>query len=428
MALVIPGSEFLETSTTAVARDGSCPVASIFSSGVFVSESFCKTPQSFDVVLRTPWQLKSLSVGVRCQRSCVDALRVLVWDNRSAENVETTENLLASAGRISEFVGSDGILEFTNERFTSRRGWRRHQDHRSNSSVCLRMRGRAAKCVKKLRLIVTRMTNSRSISVSGISLKGSPCVCCVGDAEASRIYASIFKQEVIAGPGPSLITPTVSEKQQSCSSVKKIPPPCSSTEEVPEEYVDAITCEIMTFPVTLPSGLAVDKSTWERLKAEECRSGRIIARDPFSGLPLPDYPVLDERLKLKIDAYFSAGAVGGEGNSSKLLDGNQNTGCPSPPSKKGRVERRTQIMHEEGESVDDVLQKLIKAAPWKNTTHSLDTIKCVVCEQCPSPEYKFNRCGHFVCRSCLTDNFEVQCTVCHEMRKAKQVTRTHVCR
>lgn len=43
----------------------------------------------------------------------------------------------------------------------------------------------------------------------------------------------------------------------------------SAGDEIPPEFIDPITCEIMTLPVILPSGVVVDRTTLDRHLAEQ---------------------------------------------------------------------------------------------------------------------------------------------------------------
>ncbi|XP_030046864.1 RING finger protein 37 [Microcaecilia unicolor] len=75
--------------------------------------------------------------------------------------------------------------------------------------------------------------------------------------------------------------------------------------DVPEEFLDPITLEIMTFPLLLPSGKIIDQSTLEKCNQSEAAWGRMPS-DPFTGVtysqhshPLPHPP-----LKARIDSFL----------------------------------------------------------------------------------------------------------------------------
>merc|ERR1711874_110249 len=75
--------------------------------------------------------------------------------------------------------------------------------------------------------------------------------------------------------------------------------------EIPQEFLDEITQELMTIPMTLPSGKTVDKTTVER-----CEEGQAMwggqPRDPFTGRLFTDTvkPVFSAGLKSRIDRFI----------------------------------------------------------------------------------------------------------------------------
>lgn len=76
--------------------------------------------------------------------------------------------------------------------------------------------------------------------------------------------------------------------------------------DIPEEYLDTLTCEIMTVPMLLPSGQNVDLSTLERFEDVEATYGRRPS-DPFTGLTFTAArrPLLNTVLKVRIDRFLS---------------------------------------------------------------------------------------------------------------------------
>lgn len=74
--------------------------------------------------------------------------------------------------------------------------------------------------------------------------------------------------------------------------------------EIPEDFLDPITWEIMTQPVLLPSGNVIDQSTLEKFKQNENIWGRP-ASDPFTGIPFDKVnPILMPVLKSRIDKFL----------------------------------------------------------------------------------------------------------------------------
>ncbi|XP_068745214.1 RING finger protein 37-like isoform X1 [Montipora capricornis] len=81
-------------------------------------------------------------------------------------------------------------------------------------------------------------------------------------------------------------------------------------EDIPEDFLDPITYELMTVPLLLPSGHNIDRVTLEKHITAERLWGRI-ASDPFTGKVFSDTskPVPNSALKVRIDKFLLTSAV-----------------------------------------------------------------------------------------------------------------------
>lgn len=81
--------------------------------------------------------------------------------------------------------------------------------------------------------------------------------------------------------------------------------PAFESFEIPEEFLDGLTFEIMSIPVRLPSGNVIDEQTFERFNKQEAGWGRPPS-DPFTSQPITAErrPVYDTALKARIDAFL----------------------------------------------------------------------------------------------------------------------------
>ncbi|CAF1664348.1 unnamed protein product, partial [Didymodactylos carnosus] len=72
----------------------------------------------------------------------------------------------------------------------------------------------------------------------------------------------------------------------------------STTPEVPREFIDPLTCNLMTVPVILPSGIIIDRSTLEKCINEDRLWART-PKDPFTQKPFTSVtqPVVAQQLK-----------------------------------------------------------------------------------------------------------------------------------
>ncbi|XP_065641645.1 RING finger protein 37 isoform X1 [Hydra vulgaris] len=77
-----------------------------------------------------------------------------------------------------------------------------------------------------------------------------------------------------------------------------------TSENIPVEFIDPITCSMMTIPMLLPSGNTVDSSTLDKFIIEEQKYGRLPS-DPFTGIVFNGnrYPIPNSSLKTRIDQY-----------------------------------------------------------------------------------------------------------------------------
>ncbi|EDV91430.1 RING finger protein 37 [Drosophila grimshawi] len=78
-----------------------------------------------------------------------------------------------------------------------------------------------------------------------------------------------------------------------------------SSLEIPEEFLDSITWELMTFPTVLPSGKVVDQSTIDKHAEEEAKWGRLPS-DPFTGLEYTSQrkAILNLAIKARIEKFL----------------------------------------------------------------------------------------------------------------------------
>jgi U-box domain-containing protein 5 len=80
---------------------------------------------------------------------------------------------------------------------------------------------------------------------------------------------------------------------------------CDVDFEIPEEFLDSITCTVMSLPYILPCGKVVDRSTLNRHEEEEAKFGRS-SSDPFTGRIFTENhrPVPATALKARIDKFL----------------------------------------------------------------------------------------------------------------------------
>ncbi|XP_063598530.1 RING finger protein 37-like [Penaeus indicus] len=75
--------------------------------------------------------------------------------------------------------------------------------------------------------------------------------------------------------------------------------------DIPEDFLDPLTCEVMSVPLLMPSGHSIDAHTLERFIANESIWGRPPS-DPFTGVPFKQgqQPTPNVPLKARIDRFL----------------------------------------------------------------------------------------------------------------------------
>lgn len=82
--------------------------------------------------------------------------------------------------------------------------------------------------------------------------------------------------------------------------------PTKDVEEIPADFLDALTADLMLIPMLLPSGYLIDRTTLEKCIAEDNRWCRA-PRDPFTlkAFTGMTQPVVAQQLKGRIDQFLS---------------------------------------------------------------------------------------------------------------------------
>uniref|UniRef100_UPI00398F4D8D RING finger protein 37 isoform X2 n=1 Tax=Pristiophorus japonicus TaxID=55135 RepID=UPI00398F4D8D len=87
-------------------------------------------------------------------------------------------------------------------------------------------------------------------------------------------------------------------------------PPAPAAGNIPEEFLDPITSDILVLPMLLPCGKVIDQSTLERYSRCEAGWGRV-PNDPFTGVPFGRHsqPEPHPALKARLDHFLLHTAI-----------------------------------------------------------------------------------------------------------------------
>ncbi|XP_065174126.1 RING finger protein 37 [Atheta coriaria] len=199
---------------------------------------------------------------------------------------------------------------------------------------------------------------------------------------------------------------------------------------IPEDFKDALTCEVMALPMTLPSGNTIDQVTLEKCISNDVMYGRK-AVDPFTGLEfLPNRkPVLNVALKSRIDLFLlkhgdqdETKTIGRTLGSSKQENQQTSYGDKNNRKTNYSTELRVEIpqkiqkavdntsecnQHSTGDNLDDAIAKVMGSGSFMCFTsfeksQPANTLKktCHKCK-CDANLYEITVCRHLFCRPCL---------------------------
>lgn len=207
---------------------------------------------------------------------------------------------------------------------------------------------------------------------------------------------------------------------------------------IPEQYLDAITYEIMSLPMVLPSGKTIDNSTLMKHNSQEEKWGRMPS-DPFTGLMLTHSrkAILNTLLKSQIDKFLlendhlqeirgTARTVASTSANSKRrrsLDahGEYSNG---PLRKLYRCETKTSEATVEptilpittmSTSLDDAVRRALRSTTrFSSHTSATEQLEetCCLCTTSHGRSailYQIKLCSHLICRNCLVEKASSIC-------------------
>ncbi|XP_004840755.1 RING finger protein 37 [Heterocephalus glaber] len=199
--------------------------------------------------------------------------------------------------------------------------------------------------VAHLRICITHVTGSGVPCIKRLEVWGQPAKTCSQEViDSVLLVASESIPQDLALQNRALPMESdchsegQSEGQQAPSSLREL---AEVIWEVPEEFLDPITLEIMPCPMLLPSGKVIDQSTLEKCNRSEATWGRVPS-DPFTGIAFTPHsqPLPHPTLKARIDHFLLQHSV----PSCHLLGRAQAASAVTPssitlPSRKRKLEQ-----------------------------------------------------------------------------------------
>ncbi|XP_007195895.2 RING finger protein 37 isoform X1 [Balaenoptera acutorostrata] len=170
--------------------------------------------------------------------------------------------------------------------------------------------------VAHLKICITHVTGSGIPCIKRLEVWGQPAKTCSQEViDSVLLVASESLPQDLSLQAPALPMESdcdpggQSEGQQAPSSLLEL---AEVIRDVPEEFLDPITLEIMPYPMLLPSGKVIDQSTLEKCNRSEATWGRVPS-DPFTGVAFTPHsqPLPHPSLKARIDHFLLQHSIPG---------------------------------------------------------------------------------------------------------------------
>lgn len=284
----------------------------------FLSDHFIKPPVNVTVQFPCNVSIQRIVIDpvVGQQKSCdmkifTAAEKMMdswLYDN-SNNDVNTEGVLFNFVGNVSQ--GEPTTVCFTNRQFKERNLWRIENVPDISSYPCVahlssRKSGGLTN-VSHVTVCVTRTKGGKSVALKRLEIWGIPSMRVPNPVQLTlkKTYIAALRQNEIHQRCVPIKSVTSSANKAATDS------PVSNGEEViidgvsvPEDFIDQITCAIMTVPVLLPSGKNVDQSTLDRYVNTEASWGRS-PNDPFTAVMFSQGsgPITNSSLKARIDQF-----------------------------------------------------------------------------------------------------------------------------
>lgn len=223
----------------------------------------------------------------------------------------------------------------------------------------------------------------------------------------------------------------------------------SSHVDIPDDMLDPLTLEVMRFPILLPSGHNIDRSTLDKHVKFQSEYGNA-ASDPFTGILFSEShnPIPNVKLKFRIDEFnlsklpkqgtsklpvhYSRHTVRGQNSavvftSTSVDDSKYSQGSLS--KKRSYATGHTGLL---AASLDESLKEMDHNATKRRSLASVREAppSTLICCKCSS--FMFSEtaryvvpCDRVICGRCIKDvaeRFECPCLLTHEL---KSIRRTY---
>ncbi|KAL3863851.1 hypothetical protein ACJMK2_005579 [Sinanodonta woodiana] len=231
------------------------------------------------------------------------------FGNLTKQSDTVCDSFFVPVGRV--MLDTPQVVCFHNVMYRERKPWVPDNiptSHEYSSTSELRHHNlQSLASVSHVTIRITRTSSGSAVALKSIQIWGQPSVSVPPDQQ-DKIY-SICQQEIESKAREHENSPSCSDKGALSSEDRElIDIKTKLTEngvEIPEDFLDCITFDIMSMPMLLPCGKNIDQSTLDKFISNEASWGRPPS-DLFTGVPFQSgsQAIANTALRMRIDKFL----------------------------------------------------------------------------------------------------------------------------
>lgn len=212
-------------------------------------------------------------------------------------------------------------------------------------------------------------------------------------------------------------------------------PEADESFNIPEEFLDSITHELLVMPYILPSGSVIDESTKEKHNKHEESYGRLPS-DPFTGMVYTSdtQPKFNESLKARLDEFKLRNLNEIEVKNSGRTVGTKHKPIASTSGSisNGHVSKTIKLSESSSSDLDTIISSIYKnnqisifTRPKEPNSEDSNQRTCSKCKTSASDFYQISSCSHLFCKPCLL-TLNSTCETCKTLFESKDVVKINL--
>lgn len=207
------------------------------------------------------------------------------------------------------------------------------------------------------------------------------------------------------------------------------------TFNIPEEFLDSITNDLLVMPYILPSGNVIDETTMSKHNRHEEIYGRLPS-DPFTGVIYTSdhQPKFHDVLKSRLDEFKLRNSDEIEVKQSGRTLGRKvplPVACTSSfYSSKDHISKKIKLNSTASTDLDSLISSMYENKQVSVFTKPAQIIKerltCCKCKtDITANLYRISKCSHLICKTCLLQQ-DLICGICRLPFQSKDVIKENL--